>query len=298
MLRSTLSTAFSRAIRLGHMGFAVYAFSGVLMAAPIPAANYSGTYIVQENFTIVDNDGFSNSPVPLGFDFDYSNTRGAQIVGQILTTAAPSADVLMDLVYPKNTRGYITMLDSRVDYYFRLNYTGTSPPPSGLLNIPVLMTYKTSASYDVTSGSFYRDSNGSYVDGLRVDAFVSFAGREFGSQVIYDPSRLQSSQESNGVYAFNVPLSASTGGTNYFVRLGARARVSNLGYSNVERVDLLLQAVADPYFELAPGFQYADLFSVEVSPGVNNTVVPIPAAVWLFGSALGLMGVMRRKMSS
>ena len=27
-------------------------------------------------------------------------------------------------------------------------------------------------------------------------------------------------------------------------------------------------------------------------------VVPVPAAVWLFGSALGLMGVMRRKISS
>jgi hypothetical protein len=26
--------------------------------------------------------------------------------------------------------------------------------------------------------------------------------------------------------------------------------------------------------------------------------VPVPAAVWLFGSALGLMGVMRRKISS
>ena len=29
-----------------------------------------------------------------------------------------------------------------------------------------------------------------------------------------------------------------------------------------------------------------------------TTIVPVPAAVWLFGSALGVMGVIRRKISS
>ena len=32
-----------------------------------------------------------------------------------------------------------------------------------------------------------------------------------------------------------------------------------------------------------------------VGPGIN--VVPVPAAVWLFGSALGMMGWLRRKGS-
>lgn len=36
-----------------------------------------------------------------------------------------------------------------------------------------------------------------------------------------------------------------------------------------------------------PGFEYSAL-----------SVVPVPAAVWLFGSALGVIGVMRRKISS
>jgi hypothetical protein len=31
---------------------------------------------------------------------------------------------------------------------------------------------------------------------------------------------------------------------------------------------------------------------------IYTSVVPVPAAVWLFGSALGLMGVMRRKINS
>jgi len=30
---------------------------------------------------------------------------------------------------------------------------------------------------------------------------------------------------------------------------------------------------------------------------VDAPVVPVPAAVWLFGSALGLLGVARRRMA-
>jgi hypothetical protein len=29
-----------------------------------------------------------------------------------------------------------------------------------------------------------------------------------------------------------------------------------------------------------------------------STVIPVPAAVWLFGSALGLLGVARRKLAA
>jgi hypothetical protein len=31
---------------------------------------------------------------------------------------------------------------------------------------------------------------------------------------------------------------------------------------------------------------------------VSFSVVPVPAAVWLFGSAIGLMGVVRRKKAA
>ena len=38
-----------------------------------------------------------------------------------------------------------------------------------------------------------------------------------------------------------------------------------------------------------------DIQEFLVGPGIN--VVPVPAAVWLFGSALGMMGWLRRKGS-
>ncbi len=41
---------------------------------------------------------------------------------------------------------------------------------------------------------------------------------------------------------------------------------------------------------------YAEVHNVPGTPGVwTMTAVPIPAAVWLFGSGLGLLGWMKRK---
>lgn len=53
---------------------------------------------------------------------------------------------------------------------------------------------------------------------------------------------------------------------------------------------------------LAPSLTVATEYFSGPPPGagivVGPGVVPIPVAVWLFGSALGVMGVMRRKLSS
>ena len=51
------------------------------------------------------------------------------------------------------------------------------------------------------------------------------------------------------------------------------------------------------------GVQAGDLVYINSDAGglatvFSSSVVPIPAAVWLFGSALGLMGVVRRKLAA
>ena len=62
-------------------------------------------------------------------------------------------------------------------------------------------------------------------------------------------------------------------------------------------------AYADPVIRIDPDFEFADQFALNYSiPEITNTLVmstvPIPAAVWLFGSGLiGLIGIARRKKS-
>jgi len=67
--------------------------------------------------------------------------------------------------------------------------------------------------------------------------------------------------------------------------------------------DDFLADSAGPYAgDAAWAFQWdkvlADGDSLLISKNLRISVVPVPAAVWLFGSALGVMGVMRRKLAS
>ena len=50
-------------------------------------------------------------------------------------------------------------------------------------------------------------------------------------------------------------------------------------------------SIIGPRFVIDPLTPNADQYSIQLSPGLGNgAVVPLPPAIWLFGSALGAMG--------
>ena len=75
-----------------------------------------------------------------------------------------------------------------------------------------------------------------------------------------------------------------------YLPLGAGGIENFFGPNNVIYETGALQDISGLLNLPVPGF-------VQVQSDVEG-VVPVPAAVWLFGSALGLVGVMRRKITS
>jgi hypothetical protein len=90
----------------------------------------------------------------------------------------------------------------------------------------------------------------------------------------------------------SIPLSLSTNQT-YTVRMEVMANALTYEYTSSATAWL------DPYFQLAPSVTNPGAYSFELSSGIGNSPapVPVPGAVWLFGSGLaGLFGLKRKHL--
>ena len=76
-------------------------------------------------------------------------------------------------------------------------------------------------------------------------------------------------------------------------QLQFRGRVDLVDYDSVAGIDMLELGL-----ERGNDLQERLCLSTSTSGSCAAPVVPVPAAVWLFGSALGLLGVARRKLAA
>lgn len=180
-------------------------------------------------------------------------------------------------------------------------------------NIPITVEWYLSASYGITFDPANPDSNGTdvsitgtasaeltLINGLTT-VFRNTQATKTNGTVLYSDGSI-SGQES--IMLEN--------GTDLTVRLRAVSLYSLLNFNNALGLasDIkgahYMEAFADPLIQIDPTWALADLYGLEFSTidAVQQTFVigdyvspvPVPAAVWLFGSGLvGLLGLARKK---
>lgn len=175
------------------------------------------------------------------------------------------------------------------------------PILDSLLDIPVRLDYNLTATTTNPYGVNWSSADASFF--ISKDTVTIFGQ----GACTYFPSYACDTNHVSGTWSGLLTRSTNDQIAVYTIRAQARsmarATASNGGSDSEEA-----QAVADPFLYVDPMWEYAQYFTVQqeslLHPGAwadvtrqwQNTVVPIPPAVWLFGSGLlGLISIACRK---
>ena len=231
-----------------------------------------------------------------GNDFDTSFSSPTTI-DETRTSPDPTDPVSASTVYSMTAAPLPGLADTSSIYEASAGSTGemgyefSIVGPSGL--VPVTISFR---GGDTISGNFpYYNTEVSVQAGVGT---VVGTGPSFSDaySVAYANFTQFGSHTLNGV---TTPITANLFNTTDSVNLTA-----NAVYSVGLQMTVLLvggigsaSAYVDPLIQIAPGFANASQYSIELSPGIGNSVsaVPFPASAWLMLSGLVGVGVMARK---
>lgn len=183
-----------------------------------------------------------------------------------------------------------------------------SPVPA--LAAPVLVSFTAnisgtgslSGAGPTVSGYFTYDSIGTDSNGNAAIGFYGFSGAPYGFSAQIDNFGTLSSLTSlvqvgdNGIILSNndtVQLAGNSG--VYQVRIDWTGPMATFAGDGLQSTAVL--ATMNPLFVIR-NTSTATYEVIASLSSLSYSVVPVPAAAWLFGSALGVMGWMRRKIAS
>jgi hypothetical protein len=246
---------------------AAFGFSGAASAAPVPDAFVSTGSCTTSTTPDAKTCSQSNSIVSV-----FSQARLSDL------TATANID---------QSGPYSTTAQAFVRYYMELTSSTGSFPADYYFTIPISVLangYTDVGGIPPAIGSSFNHNQATASVTLGGDGWYACAG--------YGCYPGATTSFSGGLTNLKPGSSASGYGGNIF-EINVKASVS----TNSNYPTSYAHAWADPTIQIDPTFLAANpQYSLSFSSNLPATVVPVPAAAWLFGSGLlGLIGVARRQ---